>query len=151
MAPPRSSGGAAAVQRLQGLQEQNAAARATNSKALRADRQRRRRAEKKADAEDPHLSPGLWAVLMLLFYFSGYDTAAPVEYWQLHRRALRQPPLLRVPVWRSPPSLSFRPELMARLPLGRGAQEPVVCAGPRVAPGRLRKLVVAKTKGSLSL
>ena len=40
---------------------------------------------------------------------------------------------------------------MARLPLKRRAQEPVICAGPKVAPGRLRKLVVAKTKGSLNL
>ena len=91
--PPQARADDGKVERLAALQAANAAAMATNKAALRLCRERKRRAEQRADAENPHLSPGLWAVLMLLFYFSGYDTAAPVEYWQLHRRAQRQPPL----------------------------------------------------------
>ena len=62
-------------------------------------------------------------------------------------------PSPRVAVRRFPPSLSSRPEMMARLParlpLERRAQGPVICAGARAAPGRLRKLIDAKAKGSL--
>ena len=90
---PKARGEAAKLDRLEALQANNAAAMASNRAALHLQRMRKHRAAQRADAEDPHLSPGLWAGLMLLFYFSGYDTAAPVEYWQLHRRTHRQPPL----------------------------------------------------------
>ena len=71
----------------------NAHALAATRAELRAERQRLTRARKRDDVVDPQVSPSLWAVLLLLFYFSGYDTAAPAEYWELQRRSLRLPPL----------------------------------------------------------
>ena len=91
--PPKARRVDAEVERLAAAHTANADAMAATRAALRAERQRLKRARKRDDVQDPHVSTGLWAVLMLLFYFSGYDTAAPAEYWQLHRRSQRLPPL----------------------------------------------------------
>ena len=90
---PKARSLAAEVDQLAAMRAANADAMRATRAALRAERQRLQRVVKRDDGQDPHVSPGLWAVLMLLFFFSGYDTAAPAEYWQLHRRQRRLPPL----------------------------------------------------------
>ena len=94
----------------------------------------------------------LWALFWApygLFFHWGPGLGAT---WrgQDFRPSLFFSPSPRVAVRRFPPSLSSRPEMMARLParlpLERRAQGPVICAGARAAPGRLRKLIDAKAK-----
>ena len=91
--PPAGGGVSAEVVHLAAAHAANADAMAANRAALRAERQRLKRARKRDEVQDPHVSPGLWAVLMLLFYFTGYDAAAPAEYWQLRRRSQLLSPL----------------------------------------------------------
>ena len=77
----------------------------------------------------PHCGPCL-GPLMVYSFIGGSVSGSPGGA-RILAPAIFFSTSLRVPVWRSPPSLSFRPELMARLPLERRAQEPVICAGPR--------------------
>ena len=91
--PPKARGLAAEIERLTAAHAATANALAATRAELRAERLRLTRARKRDDVVDPQVSASLWAVLMLLFFFSGYDTAAPAEYWELQRRSLRLPPL----------------------------------------------------------
>ena len=91
--PPKGHSLAADLERLAALRAANAAALQQARADLQRERQRLKRQRLAEDAANPHVSTGLWAVLMLLFYFTGYDTAAPAEYWQLHRQKHRLPPL----------------------------------------------------------
>ena len=90
---PKGCGLAAEVENLAAAHAANTEAMRSTRGALRYERQRLSRAVKRDDAQDPHVTTGLWAVLMLLFFFTGYDSAAPAEYWQVHRRSRRLPPL----------------------------------------------------------
>ena len=91
--PPKGNSPAAEIQRLAALRDSNADAMKKARTALRLQRQRLSRTRQREDAQEPHVATGLWAVLMLLFYFSGYDSAAAAEYWLLRRQKLRYPPL----------------------------------------------------------
>ena len=90
---PKAKSVAVEIERLAAERAANAEALKEARAALRYERQREQRQRKREDAQHPHITPGLWAVLMLLFYYSGYDSAAPAEYWELHRRKQRLPPL----------------------------------------------------------
>ena len=69
--------------------------RATTAKAealrkeLRALEQRRRRDLKRDGEGVPQPSLALSAILLLLFFFTGYETHLPVEYWERQRQKQR--------------------------------------------------------------
>ena len=99
----------------------------------------------------PHCGPCFGP--LMVYSFIGGPVWGPPGGARIFAPACFFSPSPRVAVRRFPPSLSSRPEMMARLParlpLERRAQGPVICAGARAAPGRLRKLIDAKAKGSL--
>ena len=90
---PQASSVAAEVECLADARAAIDEARAASRAALRYERRRLKRTLLRGDVEDSHLSPALWSVLLLLFYFAGYDSAAAVEHWQLYRRTRQYPTL----------------------------------------------------------
>ena len=83
--PPWFPGAAAplddAAERLRATRAKEKAVR----EELRALEQRRRRETVRQGQGPPLPSPALSAVLLLLFYFTSYETAVPVEYWERQR------------------------------------------------------------------
>ena len=64
-------------------------------KELRAEMQRRRRELQRDGEVAPQPSLALSAILLLLFFFTGYETHLPVEYWERQRHKQHLPKLPR--------------------------------------------------------